>query len=293
MGNISFFDTLHKNNRTFDHYRRWLYDIALSTFGYKGLPKSINVRFLEQTLIDKGMAVIFYDEVMDKWLCLPFVNNGFDVYGDPVPSYAFGYNSYKHELNSGECVIIYNKMSKCGEADTLDFFAERLYRKSRVIDVNVNAQKTPVLIRTSQRNRHSLLQLYQQYDSDTPYIWGDQDIDLSKNIDVLKTDAPFVSDKINDLMAQDIKECLSYFGVTTAIDAKKERLVSGEADQNAGDSNASILSRLYMRETAIEQFNKLSGLNCEVFFKPRYLDQKEVMDNLEPVHYDNKADMQQ
>ena len=288
-----YFNTIHRNALEFKYYYTWIKNIAMSSFAYS-LPKSINVRFMEQTLADKGSCVIFFDRSLDKngqWLCLPFVGrDGYNVYGDVVPDYAYGYNNYKFKVDPSQCVVVYNDMQKMGEIDTLEFFAEKLYRKSRIIDVNVNAQKTPLIIRCDQRSKHSVIQLYNDYDGDRPYVFGDKNLNLSDIFDVIKTDAPFVADKINALKTSDINEVLNHYGVSTNAD-KKERLVSSEVDQGNATCNANVYSRLYMRQLAMRELSKLTGQNCRVAFRARTLDQEGVIQQVEQLHDKYEGDL--
>ena len=60
--------------------------MAMSRGHWSNMPKTIDLRYLEQTLITQGSCVFFKDDVLG-YLCLPVVLNGkLDVYGNP---YAF------------------------------------------------------------------------------------------------------------------------------------------------------------------------------------------------------------
>lgn len=49
-------------------------------------------------------------------------------------------------------------------------FAKRLYNLDRAIDVNANAQKTPVVIKCTQEERLTLMNLYKQWEGNEPMI---------------------------------------------------------------------------------------------------------------------------
>lgn len=293
----TFWSTLHKNTREFTHYYNWVKNIAISSFEYD-VPSSINIRVLEDTLATKGMACIFFDDRLGKngsWIGLPFISHdGYNVYGDPVPAYAFGYNNYRCKINPKKSVVIYNNMTKTSEVDTLEMFAEGLYRKKRIIDINVNAQKTPVMFRGNARTRHTMLNLYRDYDGGEPYIFVDDDLNLGDKVETLyaqKNKDTFVADQINQLKMADMSEVLTYYGVTSDLDSKKERLIADEVDQNAGECNANVYSRLYMRQLAMDKLSKLSGIKCGVKFRSRSITQKEVMVQNEPIHDNDQGDM--
>ena len=56
-------DSAIKNNRTYDYYFYRLRDLAISRYKWHNLPDSVDERFLELCLFDKGMCVFFKDEV--------------------------------------------------------------------------------------------------------------------------------------------------------------------------------------------------------------------------------------
>lgn len=53
------------------YYNR-LFDIAVSSFRWEGLPPSIDVRFMETCLLRYGAVIIFYDDVLG-YLALPLI----------------------------------------------------------------------------------------------------------------------------------------------------------------------------------------------------------------------------
>ena len=47
---------------TLVNYYLWIKSLALSVFEWQGLPETINVRYLEETLFSKGKCLFFYDD---------------------------------------------------------------------------------------------------------------------------------------------------------------------------------------------------------------------------------------
>lgn len=92
----------------------------------------------------------------------------------------------------------------------MQLFALRLYEAERTCDVNIKAQKTPVLIMLNEKQRLSLKNLYNQYDGNQPFIFGDKDNLSSEQIKAIKTDAPFVADKITDYKKEIWNEALTF-----------------------------------------------------------------------------------
>ena len=111
--------------------------------------------------------------------------------------------------------------------------------------------------------------LYMQYEGNEPFIFGTKDLDTT-GLSVLKTDAPYVADKLYQLKTQIWNEALTYLGISNLNVQKKERLVSDEVMRNMGGVIASRYSRLNARRQACEQINEMFGLNIEVDYREDY-----------------------
>jgi len=266
----NFEDSLSKNMRTYYEYLDRLTELAISMFEWKNLPDEIDERFLEVTLFTDGQAVFFKDEELDQYLALQVATNGgFNVYRVPLRRRAYAVNGYQKQLNIKDSVIIYNNMLRRNSIRTVKLYAERLANLDRIIDVNANAQKTPVLVQGSDQQKLTLTNVYKEYDGNAPVIYGYSDLDL-KGFSVLKTDAPYVADKIYQLKTQTWNECLTYLGISNLNIQKKERLVADEVVRNQGGTIASRYSRLNARREACEQINKMYGLDMWVDYREDY-----------------------
>lgn len=84
------------------------------------------------------------------------------------------------------------------------------------------------------------------------------------NINVLRTDAPFIADKTDILLHNILNEALSYMGYDNANQDKRERLVSEEVNANNGLIMGQRNERLILRQKAAEEINALFGLNVSV-----------------------------
>ena len=264
------------NNRTYLQYYNRLLELAINMYEWKNLPKTVDERFLELTLFSDGMAVFFRDDILGD-LCLQcMIGGNLDVYRIPIERTAYATNGYQMRLNNTNSVIIFNNYTHTNSMLDIEMFARRLYEIDRTIDVNVKAQKTPVLIRATENQRLTLKNLYMQYDGNEPFIFGDKNLDMD-GIKALKTDAPYVADKLNILKRQIWNEALTYLGIENSNTEKKERLVSDEVTTNLGGVEAQRFCRLNARRQAAKQINKMFGLNIQVDFRQ----DKQTTDNEE------------
>ena len=272
-----FNESLILNKYTYTQYVNWLTELAISMFKWKNLPASVDARYIELQLFLTGQMVYFQDEVIGD-LCLNCLSNGrMDVYGYPIIRRAYStYNNYQRLLKPNNSVVVYNNYMRTNSVLDVQMYARRLYNLDRIIDVNVNAQKTPVLIRASEKQRLTMQNLYLQYDGNEPFIFGDKDLDLN-SLAVLKTDAPYVADKLYQLKTEVWNEALTHLGISNVNINKKERLITNEVSRTQGGTIASRYSRLDSRQEAAEKINTMFGRDIEV----DYRDELQLLDNLD------------
>lgn len=272
-----FNESLILNKYTYTQYVNWLTELAISMFKWKNLPASVDARYIELQLFLTGQMVYFQDEVIGD-LCLNCLSNGrMDVYGYPLIRRAYStYNNYQRLLKPNNSVVVYNNYMRTNSVLNVQMYARRLYNLDRIIDVNVNAQKTPVLIRASEKQRLTMQNLYMQYDGNEPFIFGDKDLDLN-SLAVLKTDAPYVADKLYQLKTEVWNEALTHMGISNVNINKKERLITNEVSRTQGGTIASRYSRLDSRREAVDKINAMFDRDIEV----DYRDELQLLDNLD------------
>ena len=245
-----------------DYYSR-LKAIATAVFKWEGLPKSCNARFLEDCLFHYGQAIFVEDEEMSflnlKGVCASTLN----VYNEPTSYHAFS-TGYSKMYDADECVFIRNNILEKSTESTLIIFAERLAKIDLAWEVNVNAQKTPVLIRCDEKTRTSLEAIYNQYEGDKPVIFGTKSLQ-EKPLETLKTDAPFVADKLREEKRAVWNEALEFLGINTnPSDKKKERLITNEVEANNEQIDIQSATMLMCRQEACEKINEMFDLNVSV-----------------------------
>lgn len=274
-----FDESMVLNNLTYRQYLNRLTELAISMFEWKNLPDTVDARYLELHLFETGCMVYFKDEVIGD-LCLDCIVNGrLDVYGNPLLRRAYsGYNNYQKLLKYDNSVIIWNNYLHGNSILDVEMFARRLYNIDRIIDINANAQKTPVLVVGNEKQRLTLLNLYKEYDGNAPFIFGDKNLDINA-LKALSTNAPYVCDKLYQLKTQIWNEALTYLGISNINIQKKERLITDEVTRNQGGTIASRYSRLESRRQAVEKINNMFGTNIEVNYREDF---QQVGDDNQP-----------
>lgn len=255
-----------QNQRTYDYYFQRLTNIALSVFEWKNLPLTVDPRWLELSIFRNGMCLFFKDDVLG-YVALPCAIGGtLDVYNIPTIRRAYAANGYQAMRTNQDSVIIYHNYLHDVPVWDLEMFATRLADYQRTIDVNVNAQKTPVALLVDDNEVATWKNTYIQWAGNVPLIFGNKAMNPN-NMSVLKTDAPFVGDKIQEMLVQVWNDAMSYLGVSNVNVTKKERLITDEVQRNMGGVLASRYSPLEMRRDAAKHINKMFSLDIDVDYR--------------------------
>lgn len=103
-----------------------------------------------------------------------------------------------------------NNWERIPTISTIQLFALRLYEAERTCDVNIKAQKTPIMLLCPEKQRLTLRNLYSKYDGNEPFIFGDNTQLDSNALRSVDTKAPFVADKILEYKKEIWNEALTF-----------------------------------------------------------------------------------
>lgn len=292
MVDNKFWGSLNDNEFSAIYYLNRLTELAMSMFEWKNLPKSIDYRFLEYILFYDGKALFSKDDGLDEMIVTKCSMSGkMNFYRVPRDRRAYADNGYQRQLTDKDSIVCFNNMLRQPCYPAMVFYAKKLWRIDRTIDINLNAQKTPVLVEASEDERLTMKNVYMQYDGNQPVIFGSKNMGLADNLKVFKTDAPYICDKLMDLKNQTWNEALTYLGISNLNIQKKERLVADEAIRQMGGTIASRQSRLEMRRQACEEVNDMFGTDIWVDYREDYreLDETVTLENETEAGGDKKV----
>lgn len=266
-----FKDAVLVNDATYFDYLERLKKISLSMFEWVNLPSGMDSRWLERCLYYKGQAAMLYDSKYGGYINTSATAAGqINIYGIPVKlnCYSYGYQSTRSTYTHGSttqktdqgAVLVMNNWERYPTASTIELFALRLYEAERSTDVNIKNSKFPLFIATDDKQRLTMINLYRQYADNEPVIVGDKSAGLPDSIKVLKTDAPFIADKLMDYKKAIWNEALTFLGVNNLDVEKKERLIAAESTTNNEVTNLNLMSYLAPRKEAAKLFNEKFGL---------------------------------
>lgn len=258
-------DSARINNATYQFFFMKLMSIALSCFKWENLPDSIDERFLELTLANRGSCLFFKDEELG-FLTLPANLSGqLNVYNIPKIRQAFASTGYNKMCDDKDSVIIFNNYLHFSTLSVVEHYAIRLYEMQRTIDVNVKAQKTPKIFKSNEQQRLTLQNIFMKYEGNEDAIFIDKDFDMNA-LQVFDTSAPYVADKIRMLMSQTFSNFLNDLGIEAITTEKKERINEAETESTKGYVEIGRNIFLNARKQACDEINKMFDLNINVEF---------------------------
>lgn len=271
MPDRDFWDSANGNEYSAIYYLNRLTELAMAMFEWENLPEGIDWRYLEYILYYDGKILFAKEDAMNEYIVTKVALSGkMNFYRVPERRRAYADNGYQKEYTDKNSVVVFNNMLRLPAYPAMWFYARKLWEIDRTIDINIKAQKTPVLILANEDERLTMKNVYMQYDGNQPVIYGSKNMGLQDNIQVLKTEAPYLADKLMQLKNQIWNEALTYLGISNLNVQKKERLISDEAIRSMGGTIASRQSRLEMRREGCEQINKMFGLNIDVNYREDY-----------------------
>lgn len=250
---------------TFNDYYFRLMMLAQSVFEWKGLPDGIDERHIEKYLFQEGSCMFFKDKNLG-WMVTKCLQDGdLNYYDDPTTLYpvATNYMEVRSYTPGVDCVLIRNNDYMIPTRRTIRLFASRLTEIQRTADINIIAQKTPVIVKGSEKQRLSLKNVIRQWLGNEPLIFGDKTLDTTE-MKVLNTSAPFVADKLAIEKNKMWNECMTFLGVDNANTDKKERSVDDEIQANNEQIELSGHAMLKARERAAELISELTGEKVSV-----------------------------
>ena len=307
QNNYKFIDSMYLNDATFVDYLERFKKVALSIFEWVNLPSSMNAMWLEKCLYYDGQGALLKDKNYGFINTKCTTNGKINIYGLPTSlhCYSFEYQTsrklytglkeglteaQKEYMENNECILVQNNWDREPTCGTMELFALRLYEAERTCDVNIKAQKTPVFLLVDEKQRFTIEQLYQKYNGNQPFIFGDKN-NLGENvIKAINTQAPYVADKLIDYKKEIWNEALTFLGINNIMVDKKERLITDEANSNNELINLNLQSYLAPREEACRQFNEkfgLTGTDKEISVRVRS-DLHNIIKNAQSVVNDYK-----
>ena len=251
-------------------YRNLLRLLLLAQFQFTGIPNDkLKSSHVSDLLYNRGCVVWFKDrDLGDDLVCMPCNVRRYDALNNPVEVYAYSNfgtgNSYTYALDDpSEFVVMYDTITRNCSRNLLLTDIMELAQISVSINLNVMAQRTPVILRYTPQTKLSVQKLFDNFVGGIPAIDmkrnPSKDVDLNEYIQSFKLDVPFVADKL-ELQRQKVwNACIERVGYKINVNSmKKERQVTEEINGNLEETIGFYEIRRAAREEGIQEIrNKL------------------------------------
>lgn len=269
-------------------YIRVLTELACNRFKWDGLPKSVDIRFMEMTLFEQALSIFYFDKDYDKFFALNgTMTNGLNMMNNPTGFMTVGLGPYtpkqlpayvpdtpldKIEKIEGTdipkvAIPIWANYMRVPDIDIIHIYSSKLADIDVTIEINAhNARRNKVIIGPDGM-RLSTVNVSRQMDEGVQGIQINSNGPLSDLGFVTTVDLGINADSIEKLDILRVRQwnaCMGLLGIDNANQDKKERLVASEVDANNDQSNMMRYVALNARRTAAEQINTVFGKNVRV-----------------------------
>lgn len=264
---LIFEESLFNNMEDYEIFKGRLIDLACGCFNFENLDKNIYKPFIIRRFIMEGQLLFFKDDILGNYYIYPFTNSGkLNEYNLPIERQVVFYNNgATYRLNDENSVILRCNVSGTNLMRIIEYFARNIYLLNRTIQININAQKTPVALTCSENERLTYQNLLKEYQGNVPVIFGSKNLDLSE-LKSVNLNAPLVAPQLYQLMSNYWNEFLTFFGIPNVSLNKKERLISDEVQRTMGGILVSRQNFENQLKEDFEAVNEMFGTDIKFYW---------------------------
>ena len=255
-------------------YLDWMFSLLLQRYQWRGLPDTINERFLETTLAIRGCATIGHDiDLPDVWLGLQVSGaSGISLYGDPTKWDGQGKNGdVMFSAREGEnAVLVWDRRSRVNMWGKYNALAQKLALYARTEDQNLIQQFTPWVIAVPEEELQSAQTVLGMTLAGNPAIVGYSQLSEMINGGFSKLDlaVPWMGDKLQKGAIGVWGEFFRIAGIPHLQFEKSERMITDEAETTLAPTRLSLEDGLKSRRDACAQLARIGLEGVEVDVNP-------------------------
>lgn len=289
---------INRERMIYAEHMRNIGELAINRFEWKGLPESVDPRFLELSLYYTGLCVFYWDKDYDKHLAVRGTGTGYvNMLDNPVSFTVVGpgtmnaaqpsgemnvtgmlsktlsaYDPVRHDPKDEEskmkCIPIWGNSMRFPMLNTIMIYAQRLAWMDRTIEINTrNARRTKV-VRGTPNTQLSKMNVARSFDQGDELIVVTDTMAVETDITTLDLGIdPDSYEKLSILRTRTWNELMGLLGIDNANQDKKERLVQAEVGANDSQTDSMRYVSLNARQHAADQINAVFGLNVTVDYR--------------------------
>lgn len=253
--------------RTYHEMFYRLERLAINVIHWKNLPTGLKPIILERYLFYFGNVVLFYDDILMRYVGLPIVGEfAWDVNGYPTEYEVCGFKGYRRRLNYTNSVIIWNSYQLNPAAEMTGLLATRLTNTLRTGDMHLENQKIGKIISVPETKRKSVQALIQRIKNFHLYTIGSPAAkDLAESTQALDTELDYIVDKLDAHYSFLWHDALNYYGIDSITDKTSGvNIKESMAEEQMAKANKTAM--LNSRQDGVDNFNKMFNQNVQLEF---------------------------
>lgn len=254
---------LAKNMQVYNYYHSYFKNLVISRFTWS-IDESIS-RYIETTLYRNGFLIAC--KINGVFLFTKAVALGYNHYGDAISFRTISELSMFNNINVpiDDCVVIYNNKIKTPSYLVCSEYAQKIDGIEKLITQNREQQKIPFFVVAPEGQKLNMEKIMQKTLNGDIYVLMHEDISaLGCKIDIAETRVKNNLLDYAQFKRVIISDFLTEIGINNIGIQKKERLITGESDEN----NELILinrnSFLEPRKKACIEIKEKFGLDINV-----------------------------
>lgn len=246
------------NMMTYQFHFQNLYELALNRVKWIHLPKGCDARFLEETLLQFGQAIMFQDPKIKGlfYTTRVIATLPLTIYNKSTKFRSIANNGWNTDVAYKDAVMCYDTNSRFPILNHISLFANRLTDIDRTKDINLKIQKTPFIITGPEEKTIEIQNFYNNINNNEPAIFGLTGMMNDVKIEVLPTNVPYLGEELNYSKQLVINEFLTSLGIDNSGLAKQERMTAGEVDTQNGQIMGKRLNTLNPRREFTDDLNR-------------------------------------
>ena len=268
-------ESMFEYNFYVKQFKRLLYTM----FKWSNLPIGVTSRFVERTLYHYGKMVLYKDAgVLIMSRC---TEEGINRYEEPLAYNTLSITGNGKIIKADKAVPLYNDAFKEGNVFNVNFFAKKISNIEKTIDVNLEQLKQPSILSVPEGQKLTAEQLWQKKTNGEPIILVTDDfMSGMEKIDVFDLKIKNYIPDLDDTKMKYINQALTFFGINNVNIQKRERLITGEAEQNDEQINYNLNAMLRPREEFCEAANKKFNIYPPISVE---VDKEAIEENVEAI----------
>lgn len=241
-----------------------LYNIAVGSFKWTGLPDGLPSWMLENFLFFYGQVAAFEDSTGGLMILPAYQADQPNKYYVYQRYSVFGMN-FQKQISLNDCVLFWNNSAHSDSCTIVSEYADRINSINLTDMMNIRQLRFPWMFGGDEQQINSLKAALTQANENNFALFTTNSVQSALREGVgFQTGVSYLGDDLKKHRDDIYNEVLTLLGFDNTPITKKERLITDEAHANDMQINFFRQDRLKCRQEAAEEINKKFGTNISV-----------------------------